>query len=80
MIADMPWHTHHYLSPTRHYTALLHQDLFDQWILTKIWGARGSRLGRVVDVRLRDYAEGLAMLEAVKRQRARRGYLSISFK
>jgi hypothetical protein len=74
MIADMPWHTHHYLSPTRHYTALLHQDLFGQWVLTKAWGARGSKLGRVVDVPCRDYAEGLAGLEAVSRRREKRGY------
>lgn len=72
------WHTHHYLSPIRHYTALLHQDLFGQWILTKVWGARGSRLGRVVDVPLEDYDEGLAALEAVKKQRARRGYRHIT--
>jgi hypothetical protein len=75
MIADMPWHTHHYLSPTRHYTALLHQDLWGQWILTKVWGGRGSRLGRVVDVPCRDYAEGVVMLESVRIRRERRGYL-----
>jgi hypothetical protein len=33
---------------TRYYEAHLHQDLWGDWVLTQVWGRRGTELGRMV--------------------------------
>lgn len=44
---------------TRYYEAHLHQDLWDGWVLTHVWGRRGTRLGRIRQLPCASYAEGL---------------------
>jgi predicted DNA-binding WGR domain protein len=62
---------------TRFYEALVERDLFGDWVLTLVWGRRGSALGRV---RYHPHPSATAALEAVEtvvRRRARRGYARI---
>jgi hypothetical protein len=33
---------------TRYYEVYLHQDLWGDWVLTQVWGRRGTELGRMV--------------------------------
>jgi hypothetical protein len=33
---------------TRYYEVHLHQDLWGDWVLTQVWGRRGTELGRMV--------------------------------
>ena len=62
---------------TRFYEALVERDLFGDWVLTLVWGRRGSSLGRV---RYHPHPSAAAAHEAVEtvaRRRARRGYARI---
>ncbi len=42
---------------TRYYEAYVHQDLWGDWVLTRIWGRRETRLGRVVCLPCQSYRE-----------------------
>ncbi len=61
-------------SATRYYTAVLHRDLLDDWVLTVARGGRRNRLGRVEHKVVASREQGLAELEALDRKRTRRGY------
>ncbi len=59
---------------SRYYEAHLHQDLWGDWVLTRVWGQRGSRLGRVINVPCATYQEGMGMLAQIDRARQKKGY------
>jgi len=62
---------------TRFYEALVERDLLGDWVLTLVWGRRGSALGRVQH---RPHLSATAAREAaetVARRRAHRGYARI---
>ena len=62
---------------TRFYEALVERDLLGDWVLTLVWGRRGSSLGRVQH---RPHPSAIAAHEAVEkvaRRRAHRGYARI---
>lgn len=61
-------------SQQRYYCVLLAPNLFGEWELIQAWGGKGNRLGRLRALPVTDYADGLAALERVARQRERRGY------
>lgn len=69
---------HKWESPDRYYTAILHRDLFDTWIVTRAWGAKGSRRGRVDPYPVSSYSAGLQMLDAISRRRRQHGYTLIN--
>ena len=73
-----PWVRLRWEKSTRYYEARLHPDLWGEWMLTVGWGRRGTRLGQVRDRPCASYAEGLAMLAAVGKRRAQRGYRASS--
>ena len=62
---------------TRYYEVLLHQDLWGGWIVTRIWGRRGSPLGRVRHQPCESYAEGLSRVQQVQQRRTQRGYAPV---
>jgi hypothetical protein len=66
--ADPACHT------TRYYLGLVQQDLFGNWELLKIWGAKGSARGGHQCMPVADRPSGLAALDALARRRAARGY------
>jgi hypothetical protein len=61
------WHS-------RCYTAVLDQDMFGQWTVTRSWGStrNGQGGGRMSVVE--SFEAGLALLQAIQRQRERHGY------
>jgi hypothetical protein len=59
---------------TRYYEVSLHQDLWGDWVLTQVWGRRGTQLGRIVHNPCASYKEGCERLAAVQARREQRGY------
>lgn len=59
---------------TRYYEVHLQQDLWGSWVLTRIWGRRGTALGQIRPVPCASYAEAIRQLTVVQGQRKRRGY------
>ena len=62
---------------TRYYEVRLHQDLWGGWIVTRVWGRRGSPLGRVRHQPCESYAEGLDRVQQVQQRRTQRGYAPV---
>jgi predicted DNA-binding WGR domain protein len=59
---------------TRYYEVHLQQDLFGEWVLTQVWGRRGTELGRMVHTPCASYQDGRERLTAVQARREQRGY------
>ena len=60
---------------TRYYEARIERDLWGGWVLTRVWGRRGSPAGQVRHDPCESRAEALARLVAVAQRRAARGYV-----
>lgn len=73
----MVWIKQRWVKEGRYYEAYLQQDLWQEWVLTKVWGRRGAALGQIRDVPCRSYEEGLSRLEEVNRRRRQRGYVAV---
>lgn len=61
----------------RYYEAYLHQDLWQDWVLTQAWGRRGTALGQFRNRPCMSYEEGLFKLEQVDKRRRQRGYVAV---
>lgn len=59
---------------TRYYAAYLGRDLFGDWVVTKAWGRKNSRLGQMRNLPVASEEEGLALMAAIGRRREKRGY------
>ena len=59
---------------SRYYELLVQQDLFGHWLLTRIWGQRGSALGQLRHALCVDQAEANARYAAEAVRREKRGY------
>ncbi|MEZ5584441.1 MAG: WGR domain-containing protein [Candidatus Competibacteraceae bacterium] len=70
----MQWRCIRWEKNTRYYEAYLHQDLWGDWVLTRVWGRRGSKLGQIRDIPCASYEEGLAKLGEVEKRRKQHGY------
>jgi hypothetical protein len=64
------WHS-------RFYTAVLDQDMFGQWTVTRSWGStrNGQGGGRMSVVE--NFEAGLVLLQVIRRRRERLGYRTI---
>ncbi len=62
----------------RYYEAHLQQDLWGGWVVTRVWGRCGQRLGQIRQVPCASREEGEEVLRRLDRTRRRRGYLLIS--
>ena len=62
---------------TRFYEALVERDLFGDWVLTLVWGRRGSALGRVQHRPHFSVAAAHDALQRMARRRQGRGYARI---
>ena len=58
----------------RYYIAYLHQDLFQNWLITKAWGSMIHHQGRVTHVWCKDYSHGLEIINKLKKQRKQHRY------
>lgn len=60
----------------RYYVVHFSQDLFNDWILTKVWGTRGTNLGRVTHHLCRNFEGGVQLIDKIAQKRKKRGYLT----
>jgi hypothetical protein len=68
------WITLRWVRGTRYYRVHLEQDLWSGWILTKVNGRRGSRLGRARTLTQPSIESALLGLAAIAKRRRERGY------
>lgn len=68
------WQRLRWEKDTRYYEAILQQDLWGTWVVTRVWGRRGERLGQVRDQAFKSYEDAAKELEAVGVRRGKRGY------
>jgi predicted DNA-binding WGR domain protein len=61
----------------QYYEAHLYQDLFGDWVLTRAWGRRGLRGGRIVHTACGSYNCAKQQLTTVQEQQERRGYMLV---
>lgn len=64
------WESQH-----RYYQAVIQRNLFGDWELLRIWGRKGSALGRQVMTQCDSQADADALLERIAKVRARHGYV-----
>lgn len=57
----------------RYYEAVVGRDLFG-WVITRVWGRKGSSFGQIVHKPCCDFEEGRKQVMLINQQRQRRGY------
>jgi hypothetical protein len=50
MYLTADWEYRRWEKAQRYYEAHIHQDLWGEWVLTRVWGRRGTLLGRTIHV------------------------------
>ena len=60
---------------TRYYLLQLEQDLFGDWVLTRVWGRKQTALGQLRREPFDSHREGLAQLGKEEKRRHGRGYV-----
>jgi len=68
------WITLRWIRGTRYYRVHLEQDLWSPWLLTKVNGRVGSRLGRARSSTSPSIEAALLELAAIAQRRRQRGY------
>ena len=61
-------------STKRYYVARMEVDLFGTWVICRAWGGLGNRLGNTDTQPVASFSEGLARLEQLGKERAKRKY------
>ena len=56
-----PWLASRWERDTRYYELHLRQDLFGDWVLTRVWGGKGTALGQIKHELCEVYAAGVAL-------------------
>jgi predicted DNA-binding WGR domain protein len=59
---------------SRYYEAHVERDLWGDWVLTRVWGRRGTAMGKIRRMPCASYADALEKLQSLREQRERRGY------
>jgi len=72
--AKVYWHSR-WEKATRYYVLQLEQDLFGDWVLTRVWGRKGTALGQLRREPSISHEEGLARLKKAEARRQGRGYV-----
>lgn len=68
------WKRQDWQKGTRHYSVEVRQNLFGQWVVLRRWGRVSAIQGQCIEVVCDRYEQGLEILEAVEKRRAKRGY------
>ena len=71
---DQPWPHSRRERDTRYYELRVQQDLWGQWLLTRVWGRKGSALGQMRHTLCVDQADAHACYAKAVVRRAKRGY------
>lgn len=59
----------------RYYAVYVQQDLFRDWVVTRVWGSLDTDRGQVRHEVFRSETAALEAIESIDRRRLRRGYL-----
>ena len=58
----------------RYYRIILSQDLFGEWVVTKIWGGIGKATGRVMHTHCVCHDDAIKLVDILYKTRKKRGY------
>jgi predicted DNA-binding WGR domain protein len=70
-----PHHQSRWERDSRYYVLQLEQDLFGDWVLTRVWGRKGTALGQLRRELAVSHEEGLVRLQKEETRRQGRGYV-----
>ncbi len=73
-IETASWITLRWVRGSRYYRVHLEQDLWNGWLLTRVNGRRGTRLGRIRSLPIPNIETALLDLAAIAKRRRLRGY------
>jgi predicted DNA-binding WGR domain protein len=59
---------------TRYYEVRVHQDLWKNWVVTRAWGQRGSKRGRMIHTPCTSYTDALDNLRKIEKKRQSHQY------
>lgn len=59
---------------TRYYELRLQQDLWGDWLLTRVWGGKGTALGQIRRELCQSYASGASLYASSIKVREQHGY------
>jgi hypothetical protein len=62
---------------SRYYELRVQQDLFGHWLLTRVWGRKGSALGQIRHELCESYAAGIAKFNQAEVRREQHGYAKL---
>jgi predicted DNA-binding WGR domain protein len=71
------WTQRRWEKDTRYYEARVHQDLWGNWVVTRIWGRIGSKLGQIRHTPCPSYEDAQKELNAIEKRRQSRHYRPI---
>ncbi len=63
---------------SRYYEARVHKDLWGDWVVTRVWGQRGSKRGRIMNTPCTSYSDALKTLEQIQKRRKSHQYRPIT--
>lgn len=58
----------------RYYRTILSQDLFGDWVVTRVWGGIGKPSGRITHIPCPTYEDGIKLIDNIAKTRLKRGY------
>lgn len=61
----------------RYYRLLLSKDMFNDWVLTKVWGGINQATGRITHLPCESLANAMLLTQQAIRMRLKRGYLIV---
>lgn len=74
------WMFRRWVKETRYYEIYLHQDLWDGWVVTCVWGRRRTAMGRVQHRPCESYELALALFAEIEKRRNQHGYVEMDMK
>ena len=75
MITSYRWEN---LTTQRYYKVILTQDLFGDWVVTKVWGGFRKAGGGSKNIPCQSYEECLKLIQKIALLRLKRGYIQIN--
>ena len=73
----MEWEKYRWEKQQRYYEVLVHEDLWRNWVVTRIWGRSNTRLGRFKNEPCQSYQDALEKLGRINQRRLQRGYARV---
>jgi len=64
----------------RYYRIILAKDMFDDWVLTKVWGGINQATGRITHLPCVTLDSAIQHVEHIIRMRIKRGYVIVDHK